>query len=1066
MTDKEGAVDNFIRSRLTRALGVAAAGVLLLAPGLVAQTGSIAGRVIDAQSGQTIPAAQVFIADLDLGVLSQQNGSYILLNVPAGQRSVTVQRIGYATLAQNVTVTAGQTAVLDFRVSEEALQLDEVIVTGTPGGTQRRALGNSIEVVEASAITEQQTITSMQDLMAARTPGLRFGRNDGQVGGGSGITIRGVSSVSLGSQPLIYVDGIRVDNDATVGPDTGIGAPNGSALNDLNPDDIESIEVIKGPSAATLYGTEASAGVIQIITKRGSVGAPEFEFEVSQGTNYMRDPAGTLGTMYGCGIVAAQCPEDQIFAVNLYDEANDYLGGTGRYAGLNPDTPGLNHAATFAPPGRGSDLFQNGLMQRYNMSVRGGTEQVRYYVSGTFMDEEGMVDYNTNRQVAGRANLTVLFGENVNVDISTGYSQGRTRFATVNSEGGVWHQLVWGRPANLPGVRADNPTTTTLIHGVEQDESLGSGYLGFQERWPAAYEKADIYRDYQRFTGSMTASHNYGDWLSQRLTFGIDRSTSTDNEFIPGRSDFPNAPFGSLVYTRPIREFVTFDYSASGTYNVTESFGTRTSVGAQYYTRFSEFVQNSGTDFPTEVQTVISQTELGNRQVDFESIEEKTLGFYVEEQLSWEDRIFLTGALRGDDNSAFGANFELQYYPKVSASWVVSEESFWNIGFVNSFRLRGAWGRSGRQPGTFASQTLYETFIGPDGNGLIPDQAGNPDIGPEVSTELEVGFDVALLDDRLSGTFSYYTIKTEDMLVDQGLAPSLGLPGDRDANLGELKNWGWEAQLDARLVEMPNVAFDLAVSADYTTNEIVSLGEDALPNANFQIGWPFPNVSTDYVIRSAEMNAAGTTVDLSTVMCDGGVAAVEGGEEILRGGPTIPCADYDGPGLLLGPSFPNYSFHVAPTLTLFQDLQIFALAEGQYGRWIGSIDAQYACGIYANCLAAVKRDDPRWIAGRLFGVYGDDRYQGRFQADFWTMRQIGLRYTLPESITGRIGADRAAFSISGNNLFRIWQKADTDLAGNPIYDPEYSINGNDPAQIALWELPGIASINATLRVTF
>ncbi|HUF76633.1 MAG TPA: TonB-dependent receptor, partial [Longimicrobiales bacterium] len=811
--------------------------------------------------------------------------------------------------------------------------------------------------------------------------------------------------------------------------------------------------------AATLYGTEASAGVIQIITKRGSVGAPEFEIEVGTGTNYMRDPAGTLGNMYGCAITAAQCPADQIFEVNLYDEANHYMRGTGRFAGLTPGLPGFNHAASFAPPGRDSDLLQNGLMQRYNLSVRGGTDQVRYYLSGSFLDEAGTVDYNTNSQVAGRANVTVLFGEDVNVDFSTGYSQGHTQFATVRREGGVWHQLTWGRPNNLPGVRPDNPLTAA-------DESLGSGYLGFQERFPASYEATNIYRDYQRFTGSMTASHRYGDWLSQRLTFGIDRSSSIDNEFIPGRADFPNAPFGSLEYGRPMREFVTFDYSVSGTYNVTESFGTRTSVGAQYYTRFSESVVNSGTDFPTEVQTVISQTELATRDVSFSSIEEKTLGFYVEEQLSWEDRIFVTGAMRGDDNSAFGANFELQYYPKVSASWVVSEEAFWNVGFMNSFRLRGAWGKSGRQPGTFASQTLYGTRIGPNGNGLIPTTAGNPDIGPEVSTELEVGFDAAFLDDRLSGTFSWYTTKTEDMLVTQSLAPSIGLPANRDANLGELKNWGWEAQLNARVFESPTVAFDLAIGADNTQNEIVSLGENALPNANFQIGWPFPNIATDYIIRDAQMNAAGTTVDLSTVTCDAGLPAVDGGPNILRGGATIACSDYDGPGLLLGPSFPKYSFSVAPTLTLWQDLQVFALAEGQYGRWIANIDAQYACGIYANCLKAVERTDPRWIAGRLFGVYGDDRYQGRFPADFWTMRQIGLRYTLPSNIVSRVGGDRASLSISGNNLFRIWQKVDTDLAGNPIYDPEYAINSNDPAQIALWELPGIASINATLRVTF
>ncbi|MEX2048902.1 MAG: SusC/RagA family TonB-linked outer membrane protein [Gemmatimonadota bacterium] len=1046
-------------TRSKQTWGVLAAAMLLAAPGVSAQSGSIAGRIMDAQSGQTIPAAQVFIADLDIGVLSQQNGSYILLNVPAGNRAVTVQRIGYGQITQNVVVAAGQTAVLDFRVAQQALQLDEVVVTGTAGGTARRALGNSVEVLSASTITEQATITNIQGLMAGRTPGVRFGRSDGQVGGGSPITIRGVTSTLLGSQPLIYVDGIRIDNDPSVGPDTGSGN-NASALNDLNPDDIESIEVIKGPSAATLYGTEASAGVIQIITKRGSVGAPEFEFEVSQGTNFMRNPADVVGTTYGCRTGATVCPESEVFEVNLYDEANHYLRGTGRFATVDQSNPLFADAATFVPQSRSEDLLQNGSMQRYNMSVRGGVEQVRYYVGATWTDEVGVVDYNTNNQASVRANLTVLFGDNVNVDISTGYSQGKTRFATVDNEGGSWHQIVWGRPNNLPGARIDNPATATV------DESLGVGFLGFQERWPIAYEDTDISRDYNKFTGSMTTTHRFGGWFSQRLTFGLDRGASTDNEFIPGRADFPAAPFGQLTYGRPIDTNITFDYSTSARYAVTESFGTNTSFGAQYYARYAENVIIEGINFPTAVQTVIDQTEITTRQMDFSSTQNKTLGFYIQEELSWEDRIFLTAAVRGDDNSAFGSNFELQYYPKLSGSWVVSEEAFWNVGFINSLRLRSAWGKSGRQPGTFASQTLFTTFLGPDGNGLIPATAGNPDIGPEVSTEIEMGFDVAFLDDRLSGQFSYYRTKTEDMLVNQSLAPTTGLTGSRQANLGTMESWGWEASMDARLYQGEQVAFDLTLSADYTTNEITSLGAGILPTGNFQIGWPFPNIASAHILRFVEMNAAGTNANTATAICDGGQPAVSGGPNIMQGGPDILCDAFQESGLLLGPSYPNYTFHVAPTLTLFQDLQIFALAEGQYGRWIASVDAQYACGIYRNCRAGVVRNDPYFLAGNLSGAHGDDRYQGRFPADFWKLRQVGLRYSLPADLVGRMGADRASFSVSANNLLRFWQKTKYDLAGNPIYDPEYTVNGSNPQQTALWEMPGIASISATFRVTF
>ncbi len=1040
-------------SSFNRAFAVLAAALLLAAPSLSAQqAGTVTGRVTDSQGGAPIASVQIFIEGLNLGALTQQNGRYLLVNVPAGTHTVTAARIGYGTVTREVTVGAGATVVQDIVLTEEALQLQEVIVTGTVGQTQRRALGNSVERLSAASVTEQAPITNMQSLMAARTPGLRFGRVDGQVGGGSGITIRGVSSVSLGSQPLIYVDGVRVQNDATLGPSTGV-ASNASALGDINPDQIESIEIIKGPSAATLYGTEASAGVIQIITKKGSVGAPEFTIETSQGTNFKVDPQGTLGTQYACSIVASQCPAANIVPVQLYDEAGHYRRRDGRFAGLPAGGTG-GIASTFDPTNaRSGDLFQNGWAQRYNASVRGGLDQVRYYLAGTFGDEVGVVDYNTNIQTSVRANVTVLLTENINLDVSTGYVQGDTRFATVDEEGGVWHQLVWGRPYNLPGVR---PSL-----GAD-----GDGFLGFQERFPEAYEATDITREYSRFTASATATHTYSDWLTQRLIFGIDRGAESNNNFIPGVSDFPNAPAGSVVYGRPIDENLTFDYSVSAGYQVTSDLRATTAFGAQYYTRFRENVTNSGRGFPTTVQTVISQTEFGDRQVSFSSTENKSLGFFAQEELSWQDRLYITGAIRADDNSAFGGEFDLQYYPKVSASWVLSEESFFNVGFINSLRLRSAWGKAGRQPGTFASQTLFGTFIGPRGNGLIPTTAGNPDIGPEVSTEFEVGMDIALFSDRLSAEISYYSTTTADLLVSQSLAPSTGLTGSRQANLGEMSNWGWEAALDARLYQGESVAFDLAVAGDYTTNEIESLGEGILATGNFQIGWPFPNVASDYILREAQMNAGGTNFDAASLMCDGGVPARDGGPNIMQGGPTIPCANYNEAGLLMGPSFPNYSFSVAPTVTLFNDLQVFAVAEGQYGRFLASVDANYACRFYRNCLKSIERTDPLFLAGTSGSGALDDRYNGRFAADFWRLRQVGARYNLPQDLVGRIGADRASVSVSASNIWMIWQKTKQDLAGNNIYDPEYSVNSNNPSATALWEMPGIAAMNAMVRISF
>jgi hypothetical protein len=293
---------------------------------------------------------------------------------------------------------------------------------------------------------------------------------------------------------------------------------------------------------------------------------------------------------------------------------------------------------------------------------------------------------------------------------------------------------------------------------------------------------------------------------------------------------------------------------------------------------------------------------------------------------------------------------------------------------------------------------------------------------------------------------------------------------------------GWEASLDARLYQSDNVAFDLTLSGDYTINEITKLGEDVPPTGNYQLGFPYPTIVTDYWLTSVQQGAGGDgTYDRTTAMCMAGTnhglvdANGDPGPNIFQGGGDILCSDYNDQGILLGTAYPKYSFSVGPTVTLFQDLQVFALAEGQYGRWIASTDANYACRYYRNCLQSLTRDDPMFLAGT--GAYYDDRYNGRFQADFWRLRQLGVRYNLPQNIVSRIGADRASLSVSGSNLFVLWQKTDVDLTGNNIYDPEYTLNngrtsslnpGNTgtPSTTALWEMPGIAALNAQVRISF
>jgi TonB-dependent SusC/RagA subfamily outer membrane receptor len=614
-------MDKLNRQRMSQSLSALAAMVLLIAPGLAAQTGTIAGRVIDAGSNLPIPAAQVFIADLDLGVLSQQNGSYLLANVPVGPRTVTVQRIGYRQLTANVTVAAGQTVVQDFRITEEALQLDEIIITGTPGGTQRRAIGNTVTSVEVTNIVQEVSITGVQDLLTGRTPGLTFSRLSGNVGQGSPLRVRGTGSFSLDTAPLVYVDGVRVNNDDDAGPAVASGA-GVNVIDDFNPEDIESIEIIKGPAAASLYGTEASAGVIQIITKRGREGAPEFNVSIREGLNYVVDPAGRLGTMYTCpyddapgGLVGTTqlgsyptapaivpsgtnnllCDEfSELVTYNMYDEANEYIQ-EGYYPWQTPR------------------LYSEGHAQSYNLEVRGGTQAINYFLSTNYDQETGFVYYNTDETFRMRGNVGVVFSEMFSLDLSTMYVDGFTRFASpVSGDGGEWQDLLWSNGYFLHDV---TPFGTT-----GSNPRLG----GFQEKLPSDIPENESTREYNRFTGSTTMRFQTGEVnlggmaasLTQRLVLGIDKQWDINSNVFPLEDGqipahlqqyFPagakwNPSYsenvtGTGVYSRPITTNLSFDYALTTNLQVNDAWSLATSAGAQYNIRETNNFSNSGTGF-------------------------------------------------------------------------------------------------------------------------------------------------------------------------------------------------------------------------------------------------------------------------------------------------------------------------------------------------------------------------------------------------------------------------------------------------------------------------------------
>ena len=995
-----------------RPLALVATALLAAAQPALAQTGSITGIVVASGSSNPIPAAQVNVAGTSIGTTTDANGRFRLGGLSGASVTLEVRRIGFRPVSQNVNV--GMTGVR-ISLTEQSVALDEVVITGTPGGQARREIGNAVTTINAGQVSDRGTVNSIHQMLNARAPGVFINPSSGNVGTGSRIRIRGAASLSLSNEPLIYVDGVRVNSQAASGPvNQGFSGNSISRLNDINPDDIESMEVIRGPAAATLYGTEASGGVIQIITKKGVRGAPRWSVSTRQGTSFVKDI-------------------DDVIPVN--------------YASIpRRGSPGLRDTISSSivqtEEARGNKIFERGRIQEYDISTSGGSDLFRYFAGGGLEDSRGVDRANTVDRKTGRLNLTVTPTNKLDFAFNVGYTNGFVSVPCDAGCGGIMLTSYLHNPAN----------DTTLANG--NPNPLRGFHSGLPEAYGAYYE---FYQEVDRFTGGFQANHQPTNWLRHRLTVGADR-TGEENSVLGRRVEDPliRSVLGisGLGYRdmnfRTINNR-TVDYSASAELGLRPELVSTTSAGAQYYRNYYEISCAYGEQFPAVGVTTVSATTTA-RSTCHDVEEDATLGFFVQEQLGWRNRLFLVAALRADDNSAFGRNFDRVYYPKFSASWVVSEEPFFPLRMVDQLKLRAAYGESGKQPTTFSALQTYTAATGPAGGPTVtPLSIGNPDLGPERSKEVELGFDAGAWNDRVGLEFTYYNKRTVDAILDRQVAPSIGIPGTQPFNAGAVKNWGTELMLRLRPVLTPR--FDWETTLSYATNdsEVQSLGTPAsilelrrqatcagyvpgtsnpstcqvpdFVNASaaplsprHQVGYPIGSIFHKRIV-SAEINAAGNPIN---VMCDDGA------------GGSVACGT--APFVYLGRTIPNVEGAWGNSFTLFNNFRVYGLVDFKRGHTKANGSDRFRCVVLDRCRERwyPHEFDPKRVASVRAGTDAlPDSYIN--EASFARFREISVSYVLPASI-GRIGRfNRAMITVAGRNL-HTW----TDYPG---IDPEASFLG-------------------------
>ena len=769
------------------------------------------------------------------------------------------------------------------------------------------------------------------------------------VGAGGRIRIRGTNSISLNNEPLIYVDGVRVDNE------TGRGFTWGatSRLNDIDPNSIESIEVIKGPAAATLYGTEASNGVIQIFTKRGTPGATRFTAFTALGFSSILD------------------------AVKKFDSTRSY------YYTPEGELSTLNLVETEEEAGR--PIFQTGRSQRYGVEVSGGTDVARYFVTGSFDSQEGTMDPNTADKWNGRANFEAIASEKLTVSANAGY---------VSSSIEVPHHELLRGPFNPSPYQLPTPNRGFL---VAPPEALR-----------AAYHQTE---DVSRFTSGISLEHRPFDWLSQRFSVGIDEVNEEANTLVPRLPDSlgiffgPAAILGSKVVNTRDRTTTTVDYGATARRGLGQSVSSTTSFGIQYYRKYEKIATISGQQFPAPGVTTISSAAVQSGTENF--VENITFGGFLQQQFGLNDRAFVTVAMRMDDNSAFGRDFEAVVYPKVSGTWVMSEEAFWPLPTIGTFRIRGAFGQSGQQPDAFAALRSYQPITGPGGGAAVrPQFVGNSELGPERGSEIELGFDAGALDDRLNLEFTWYDKRAKDAIVAKPVAPSSGFIGNQFVNLGEIQNTGYEIFLNALPFDSEDFRWSVGFSVSHNTNEILDLGigdEIAGPvNQYHRTGFPVGAYFEKVTVSSDVDPVSGLPTNL---MCDAGMDG-------RQGGATVPCAEAE--RLFIGQLLPDYEGAITSDITLWNRLTLSALLDYKYGQSIFSADLAIQCTILRLCEPNVDPTSNPAAAGEMaqfiFGPYVTP------ETGFAKLRQVAATYHVPESWARKIGGSGATVTVSARNL--------------------------------------------------
>jgi TonB-linked SusC/RagA family outer membrane protein len=929
---------------------------------------TILGTVVD-QYEEPLAGANVTIDNMAVGASADREGSFeITANVAPGDYTLQISFVGFKREQRELTLDADtQVDLGNVVLQEDIIGTEELVITGASALTSKKQFGNSISTVDAEEL-QSTGATQIDQALAGKIAGAFIQQSSGDPAGGISVRLRGTGTLLGQASPLYIVDGVIVNNDSPELIDVGGTATN--RLVDLNPEDIERIEVVKGAAAAALYGSRANNGVVQIFTKEGAYGQTNITYSSKVNIDHIR----------------------KTLDVNMAQNADgDFLGNDGSILeGRRYDLQ--------------DEIFRTAVGTNQYLSVSGGSEDTRYFISGSYKSNQGIVDNSDFKRATARLNLDQNLSEWADLAVTLNYSNSRSNEMPnggLNASYGILTGFIFG------------PNT---VNPFPDEETGEFPRIGSQVNPLEGLATYDFNSEVNRVLGSAKLTLLPLDGLSIDHTLGVDTYSQVGTAFIPPGTTAPGLTTG--FGRRSEREFFQMNNDLNIRYQTTlaASFESTTLAGGTLQYENSETIGLQAEMFAPGSEVVTGGADFDQPR-EFRS-ETVIYGVFAQQTFGLNDRYFLTGAGRFDASSVFAKDERWQFFPKLSGSYVVSEEEFWenSLGSViNSFKLRGSIGFSGGQTaiGAFDRFNLFSPASVNGRSALIPSsQRGALDVKPERQQELELGIDASLFDDRLAVEFTWYDQHTDDLLLFRTTAPSTGFLSQL-GNFGELDNTGIEFLIKGVPVNNGRVQWASTVTFAANKNEVSGIegGTLIIPESFGQVaainGEPLGVFFSDAFARDE---------DGDIVIDDDGLPVEAPNDQIIGD----PNPDWTGSFINAVSVGKNWNFRAQLDVSYGGD--IFNFTER-----LGSLSAFGTLETYEREL---EGDLPPGYNGRVFGIFENWIEDG----SYLKLRELSASYTLfPESI----GLRSIRFSVIGRNLFSV-----DEYNG---YDPETNVGGQRTA---------------------